>query len=61
MQGAEQPLSHISAAAARKAAAHHEADEIRRGVTWQEKLLLIGILLVVAGWIIFRLVTQVVT
>ncbi|WP_157450184.1 hypothetical protein [Bradyrhizobium sp. ARR65] len=54
-------MSHISAAAARKAAAHHEADEIRRGVTWQEKLLLIGILLVVAGWIIFRLVTQVVT
>jgi hypothetical protein len=61
MPGAEETSSHIGAADAHRAAAHHEADEIRRGVTWHEKLLLSGILLVVAGWILFRLVLQFVT
>jgi uncharacterized membrane protein len=61
MLGAEKPSSSMHAADAREAAAHHEADEIRRGVTWQEKLLLLGILLIVAGWILFRLVLQLLT
>ena len=58
MPGADKPTSHLSAAEAYKAAAHHEADEIRRGVTWQEKLLLLSILLIVAGWILLRIVLQ---
>lgn len=58
MPGADEPSSRVSDA---EEAAHHEADEIRRGVTWQEKLLLLGILLIVMGWILFRLVLQLVT
>lgn len=59
--GTEGPSSHVSTAETRRIAAHHEAEEIRRGVTWQEKLLLAAILLTVVGWIVFRLVMQLVT
>ena len=37
---------------------HNEAHASRGGVPRHEKLLLLGILMVAAAWIIFRLATQ---
>jgi hypothetical protein len=38
----------------KQASARLQANEGRGGVSWHEKLLLTGLLLVVAGWIILR-------
>ncbi len=55
----QETSSHISTDEAQTA--HHEIDEIRRGVSLQEKMLLSGILVVVAAWILFRIVLHFLT
>jgi hypothetical protein len=39
----------------------HSRPTVRSAVPWHEKLLLVSVLLVVAGWVIFRLLLTLLT
>jgi hypothetical protein len=39
----------------------HSRPTVRNAVAWHEKLLLVSVLLVVAGWVIFRLLLTLLT
>ena len=40
---------------------NHSRPTVRSAVAWHEKLLLVSVLLVVAGWVIFRLLLTLLT
>jgi len=44
-----------------KGSVDHSRPTVRNAVAWHEKLLLVSVLLVVAGWVIFRLLLTLLT
>ena len=55
------PFAHVRRPWFRRASARLQASDGRGTVSWHEKLLLMGLLVVVAGWITMRLLQSLLT